>query len=301
MTKVRKMDYSFDEFLAGIAGMKAIDIAVYWVACSLVGSSGGPIPQDDERLFALIKEHPNAIRAAVQRLLAKGKLRGDEGGNMTNTRVELEVNNARTRIEQASNASRTRWGSLSNFKENQPLADASASGPAMPLPPSPSPSPSEGNTVAQPISNDGAEAPTSRARRKPPKPLPLDYAGSQRTTDHAKQLGYTADEYRALVREFVAYWTTGAGAGIKRADWDTTLCKRLSASHGRIAAHRRNGGGQAQGNGQARGSVTAAVGSIVARLGQTTHQEPEADSLDAGGAPDGDGRDQAHLTHDAEG
>jgi uncharacterized protein YdaU (DUF1376 family) len=53
VSKIRRIDYSPDEFLVGVAGMSAEEIGVYWVIVSLIYSSGGPIPVDDDRLKRL--------------------------------------------------------------------------------------------------------------------------------------------------------------------------------------------------------------------------------------------------------
>ena len=62
--KIRFINFSPDEFISGVIGMRAIDVGVYWAACSLMYSSGGPINENDERLLRLFSDHKNAIKAS---------------------------------------------------------------------------------------------------------------------------------------------------------------------------------------------------------------------------------------------
>ncbi len=92
--KVRKVDYSFDEFLAAVAGMRADDIGVYWIICSLIYSSGGPIKIDDPRIFAIIKTRNTQILGSIERLVAVSKL--SRSGN------ELDSKRCRSELERVS-------------------------------------------------------------------------------------------------------------------------------------------------------------------------------------------------------
>lgn len=99
--KVRRVDFSPDEFLVGIAGMPADEIGVYWVVCCLIYSSGGPIPEDDERLGRLSgashQKLPHILRSLVER---RHKL-DLEGGLLSNKRAVNELERAEHRATNA--------------------------------------------------------------------------------------------------------------------------------------------------------------------------------------------------------
>lgn len=125
MIKTRRVDFSPDEFLAGIVGMKAIDIAVYWVICSLIYSSGGPIPETDSRLPRLMAERPTTIRKSVARLVASKKVT-IEAGMLVVKRCESELNLVQIRSKSGVKASRIRWKSRCGFEQNQQVEKNSA-------------------------------------------------------------------------------------------------------------------------------------------------------------------------------
>jgi uncharacterized protein YdaU (DUF1376 family) len=106
--KVRRIDFSPAEFLAGVAGMSFLDIGVYWVLCSLMYESEGVISRNDTRLEAF-KGHGNATNAAIARLIAAGKIEAGNGSEITQKRVRNELETARKRIENGSEMARKRW------------------------------------------------------------------------------------------------------------------------------------------------------------------------------------------------
>lgn len=106
--KIRRVDFSPDEWLAGIAGMSAEEQGIYWLVCSLIYSSGGPIPVDDERLIALAGCHGNRRNAIIARLVERKKLyRKDR--QIGQKRSENELENARKRSENARENVSKRW------------------------------------------------------------------------------------------------------------------------------------------------------------------------------------------------
>jgi len=125
MAKVRKIDFSPDEFLIGVAGMKAIDIAVYWVACSLMYSSGDVIQVDDERLFSVIRARRTDVMEALARLVARGKLQRN-GSELASKRCRTELERAAERIQNASEAAAKRWRNDGDTLPNQRVTDATA-------------------------------------------------------------------------------------------------------------------------------------------------------------------------------
>jgi uncharacterized protein YdaU (DUF1376 family) len=98
--KIRRIDFSPDEFLVGVAGMRPIDISVFWVTCSLIYSSGGPIPRNDQRLFRIINARAVDIEGALDRLISTSKLHQD-GDHIDQSRTRVEIESARRRIQSA--------------------------------------------------------------------------------------------------------------------------------------------------------------------------------------------------------
>lgn len=100
--KIRRVDYYPDEFLIGVVGLSAEEIGVYWVVCSLVYSSGGPVPADDPRILRCGGIGPRRWPAIRQRLIAAGKLALDNAGHLTNRRCLKALDDARRRVDQAA-------------------------------------------------------------------------------------------------------------------------------------------------------------------------------------------------------
>jgi len=124
MSKVRKIDFSPDEFLLGVAGLGSATIGVYWVLCSLMYSSGGAIPRNDPRLKSILGDHGNTISAAIKRLIDLGKIEEINGGDLVQKRVGKELENARKRIANAQEngwkGGRKRGGTYKNQTDTKP-------------------------------------------------------------------------------------------------------------------------------------------------------------------------------------
>lgn len=99
--KVRRIDFSADEFIAGITGKLTVaDLGVYWLVCSLIYSHGGPIDDDEKWIAAIFRDtNPRTVRAAIERLILMSKIQRMGG--------ELMVNRCRKELERASNRVRT--------------------------------------------------------------------------------------------------------------------------------------------------------------------------------------------------
>lgn len=168
--KVHKVDYDCKAFLVDVTGMKGLDVAVYWVACSLIMADNRPIPRDDERIFGVLsKDHPNAISAAINRLIERAKSGRAGGlsltprGHLTQGKATREVGKAQARIKKATSAAEARWGSDAKIEENHRGKNAQASTQALPSSPSiPPPSPY--------ISESGPAAPVEPEVTPKPKP-----------------------------------------------------------------------------------------------------------------------------------
>lgn len=145
MAKVRKVDFSPDEFLLGVAGMRPFDIGVYWVICSLIYSSGQNIPDKDERLFTLLDARKADVLASIDRLVAVSKVYR-VGSELVVKRCRTEIEAAMNRMRASSEGASKRWRTGGGNKGFQRVADAV---PKNTLMPSPSPSPSPAGALGE--------------------------------------------------------------------------------------------------------------------------------------------------------
>jgi len=137
MQKPRRIDYYPDDFLAGVAGkLTPVDMATYWMICTLQYSQGDTIDDDPtwiSRLFA--DTHWWTIRASIDRLVIAGKV-VREGSKIGVKRAARELQDARRRL--ASSVQNGRKGGRpsteSDTSEKQPVIFPKTL-------PSPSPSP----------------------------------------------------------------------------------------------------------------------------------------------------------------
>lgn len=113
--KVRRIDFSPDEWLAATVGLSAVDKGCYWTVCALIYARGGPVDDDPVWIAKNCGCDPRTWKAARRRLLSCGKLtlvgppNGDGNGvapfgQLTNTRCEQELNKARERMFRARSA-----------------------------------------------------------------------------------------------------------------------------------------------------------------------------------------------------
>ncbi len=103
MAKIRRIDFSPDEFLVGVADLKHDEIGPYWVACSLMYSRGGPIADDDAWIARACGCHWRTWRRIKERLIEVGKLRATPDG-LINDRVLKELEKAQGRLKKSAEA-----------------------------------------------------------------------------------------------------------------------------------------------------------------------------------------------------
>jgi hypothetical protein len=89
--KVRRIDFSADEWLGGTIELKPYDRGVYITLCALIYSRGERI--GIELLARHCGVHRNQLNAAVRRLEAAGKIEV-LGTSLRQVRCELEIKNA---------------------------------------------------------------------------------------------------------------------------------------------------------------------------------------------------------------
>jgi uncharacterized protein YdaU (DUF1376 family) len=101
--KARRVDYSPDEYIAGVGGvLDAAEQGIYWMICSLIMSEGGAIEQNDRRLAGLCLRRPAEVRKIIEGLVSKGKIRRLDDGKLAQKRALSEVEKSLNRISIAS-------------------------------------------------------------------------------------------------------------------------------------------------------------------------------------------------------
>ena len=97
MSKARRIDYYFDDHIAGTGMLDLEERGMHWTACSLIYSHGGPIERDHLRKHC--PGHGRTFNRVLDRLLQLGKLFETADGKLAQKRCETELENARKRIE----------------------------------------------------------------------------------------------------------------------------------------------------------------------------------------------------------
>lgn len=101
--KARRVDYSPDEYIAGVGGvLDAAEQGIYWMICSLIMSEGGAVEQNDRRIAGLCLCRPAAVRKIIDRLVEKGKIWRLDDGKLAQKRALSEVEKSLNRISSAS-------------------------------------------------------------------------------------------------------------------------------------------------------------------------------------------------------
>lgn len=100
MSKIRRIDFSPDEWLSGTLTMKADERGCYITVCALIYSNGGPIPDSDRDLIHACNVTPERWAKIKNALIGAGKIVAT-GGMIGNRRCEIELEKARNRTEKA--------------------------------------------------------------------------------------------------------------------------------------------------------------------------------------------------------
>lgn len=107
MSKIRRVDFSPDEWLVGTRELELDERGAYWDVCSLIYSRGGPILDDERWLGKALACDVRTWRRIRGRLLEVGKLtliEIDGQAHLTNSRAEREIERAGGRIASAKKA-----------------------------------------------------------------------------------------------------------------------------------------------------------------------------------------------------
>lgn len=111
MAKIRRVDFSPDEWLAGTRTLTAEQRGLYWDVCSLIYSRGGPIADDEEWLRKALAVDVRQWRRIRADLIGARKLRVvyvDGLPHLMNDRAEREIEGATGRIDQARKGGKAR-------------------------------------------------------------------------------------------------------------------------------------------------------------------------------------------------
>lgn len=96
--KVRRVDFSPDEWIGGTIGLSNADRGLYITACAMIYSAGKSIKISD--LFAACVDHGNALKTQLDRLVEKGKLLRN-GDKIDQKRARKELQKAQKRSRKA--------------------------------------------------------------------------------------------------------------------------------------------------------------------------------------------------------
>lgn len=246
MSKIRRIDFSPDEWIAGTRDLGLDERGAYWDVCSLMYSRGGPIADDDAWIAKTLGCHGRTWRTIKVRLLALGKLR-IEGGCVTNGRAMRELIHAENRLKSSRKASeksaksrRTRAENAdeSNDYNEIPEADAPAAERAIHQPSTIKVSKKEdvgSFTVTAPAGagadERGHRAGSQKARAEPRGTrLPDGWQPGPEAERFARDLGLDPTTTTA---EFADFWRAVPGAKGRKLDWDATYRNRCRDIAGR--------------------------------------------------------------------
>ncbi|HEV2225034.1 MAG TPA: hypothetical protein VGR84_18730 [Candidatus Acidoferrales bacterium] len=232
MKKIRRVDFSPDEWLAGTAELGEFDRGVYITICALIYSRGERI--GEELIFRHCRAHGNAIRAALVRLEEARKIVRN-GSEIGQKRSENELENARIRLEKHSEngtkGNKIRWNVI-----------------ATRVPPAIATINHQPSTIIESPNGDSSpplDPPLKpKAKSNGPKQgiaLPPDWHPSAEDRAFATGLGLDADRVAA---EFVDYWRSTTKDFIKR-DWSATFrnhCRYLARNAQQGQSDRNNRG-----------------------------------------------------------
>lgn len=290
MSKIRRVDFSPDEWLAGTRMLSAEERGLYWDCCALIYSHGRPIADDDEWLKRALAVDVRTWRRVRARLIETRKLSVvdlDGQPHLTNGRAEREIGRANGRIEHASRGGKAK-AEKAAAEQDRPNFGATSAGSSGEVPAKSGPVSSEIKDLASanhqpsttnqeevtttesvttaPRSDDGDAAPKRDARgsRLPHEWRPDDEL-RQWTIDHIaeKRSGVSAGHE---LEKFRDYWRAQPGAKGRKSDWSATwrnwirnAIKFEGKGNGSIY---RQGGGQPK-----RRSAAANAAAFIAALG----------------------------------
>jgi uncharacterized protein YdaU (DUF1376 family) len=116
VTKIRRVDFSADEWIAGTRGMTLAEEGLYIRICALIYSHGGPITID--HIKRCCSEHGNKVNSLLTHLEMTWKI--DRKGD------EIDQKRCRNELEKALKRHETAVENGSRPKQNNGLSEAAA-------------------------------------------------------------------------------------------------------------------------------------------------------------------------------
>ena len=122
MAKVRRIDFSPDEWLAGTRELSLEERGAYWDVCALIYSRGGPVNDDEVWIAKALTCHVRTWRTIRARLIAAGKLASVDG-KLVNLRTLREIQRAESRLKSSRKASEESAKARRERAENADLSN----------------------------------------------------------------------------------------------------------------------------------------------------------------------------------
>lgn len=289
MAKIRRVDFSPDEWLAGTRTLSPEERGIYWDVCALIYSRGGPIADDEEWLrkaLAVDVRTWRRIRAALIKAEKLRELEIDGVAHLMNGRAEREILAAGGRIETAREGGKAKARKRAAAQHPANFGATSARSSDDPTENGP-PVSSEINGLGSAITNH--QPPTTRSNGEslsvtagaladgepPPKAepkatrLPDDWHPEgelrQWTIDTIRKAGSGVSAGHEVLK-FRDYWRAQPGAKGRKLDWSATwrnwIRKAIEMEGKPNGTHNR---GNAQG--PARSSAIRTATNFAAALG----------------------------------
>jgi uncharacterized protein YdaU (DUF1376 family) len=246
-TKIRRVDFSPAEWLAGTSSLTFEQQGLYWTVCALIYDQGAPVKNDPKWIARRAADAGSArTRRLLAELIAAKKLRLTDDGRLTNGRAESELAASKFRIKRAKNASEVARNSRESQKKNPEKSNEINEAPEIEDHPTINHQPST-NKERKKEPPFGRQERTRKQARAPtkqdtlpgidsptPKPngathgsrLAEDWTPSQTLRAFALGLGLDVD---AEAVAFVDYWHAEAGQRASKRDWSAafrTWCRR---------------------------------------------------------------------------
>ena len=259
--------FSPSDWLAGTAGMKAVEIAVYITLIALMYDRGSPLPVNEKQMARRCGTSLQVFKNALNELVETGKILTVDG-KLWNDRVDREMQYRETKSESGRKGAVSRWSEKGN--KNKGRSDATA------LPPH-----SDRNAIRDKDTEEDKNYSSSSTREREPTPREIlrEFLSEETTAAvmkhrQAKRAPLsTALAARGLVKGFLEYpagpeaaaelMVTSGWTGFKREFWEKRPMsggqRRMTAAEetGQRLAERirglQNGGGPAYSGGE--GSV----------------------------------------------
>lgn len=152
--KPRRVDFYFDELIAGTVGMNREKVGIYWLTITFMYSTGGALHVNDTRVARHCGANHTTVRRLWDELVMDAKLER-HGDLISNRRVLDELAKATSRIDQAQAAGKmggrppTKTDTYGNRPVSPPVLKQFSETKSLPPPPRhtpPSPPPSGGTS-----------------------------------------------------------------------------------------------------------------------------------------------------------